>query len=329
MGSSAPSTYLAPGDDTRHEPRPLTRALPQDPARSALARTVLGHGLLLGVAADALLRHGLGGLGFLLWIALVALSGIAVTWRADRPIPREAQGWLLSALAFSAAMCWRADETLQVPNFVATVCALGMATTVIAGTPISGIFGARVRDLALAAASVIGDGIAGTPRLVVRDHALQARRPLRHPTDARALARAAAITLPIFAVFAALLVSADPIFANLVSLPHFDASTLVSHVLMISFFGWVSAGWARRAALAQNSGSNGAAYLERPVGLSLSTTDIVMLLGSMTALFAVFMGVQLSWLFGGANSSGPGLGSTVAQYARTVGSSSSCGWRSS
>ena len=139
---------------TRRRPsrdaRPKAQPLDQDPARTDLARAVLGYGLMLGIAADALLRDGPGGLGFLLWIALVALSAVALSWRADRRIPREAEAWLLSALAFSAAMSWRDDQPLQFLNVVATICSLGMAAAVIAGTPISGIFGARVRDLALA-----------------------------------------------------------------------------------------------------------------------------------------------------------------------------------
>jgi len=284
-----------------------------------LARAVLAVGLLLGIAADALLRQGPGGLGFLLWIALAALSGLALAGRAGRRVPREALAWFLAAIAFAAAMCWRGDQQLQFLNFVATVCALGMAATVIAGTPIAGIFGARVRDLVAATAVVLGDIVGGTPRLVARDGALRARGPTRRVSGARALARAVVITVPIVGVLAALLVSADPIFATLVRLPPLDPKWLVSHALMIGCFAWLSAGWGRRVALAEagaGAGAGGSTVPDVPAAFALGTTDVAVLLGSMIVLFTAFMSVQLGWLFGGAAFLEARAGLTVAQYAR-------------
>ena len=109
------------------------------------ARAVLAHALALGVAADLLLRDGFAGLGFPVWLALLALSALSLVWRGGRRLPREAAAWLVTAMLFGAAMAWRNAGFLLLLDVLATLFALGRAAIAL-GDARAARLAARLRD---------------------------------------------------------------------------------------------------------------------------------------------------------------------------------------
>lgn len=274
-----------------------------------VARAILLHALSVGVAADLLLRDGFTGLGFPLWLAILALNVVSLVWRDGRQIPRETAAWLGLAILWGAAMAWRGSPSLQFLDFVATLFCLGMAAVSLAD-PRAALLADRMRDTTIAGLRVIHSVIVGVVPLALRDAALAAAlTPLRgrfHPA-----LRATLIALPLLLVFGALLRDADPLFASVIALPDIDLGTLISHVVVIGFFGWVTAGWARGAMLATP-----APRLPEQLPFSLGALDVTAALGALNALFAAYVLTQLGWFFGGERFLQAQTGLTAAQYAR-------------
>jgi hypothetical protein len=248
--------------------------------RPSVARALLVNVLLLGVAGDSLLRDGPSGLAFPLWIGVLSLNFVALVWKADRRVRVPAAAWLGGAFVFSLGLAWRNSEILQFFDVLATGLCLGMAALAASG---------RVADL-------------------VRTRGREAR-----DTDSMTVAlRAGAITTVLLFVFGALLRSADPIFASLLSIPDFDAANLVGHVLFSCFLAWLAAGWVRSA-------------LERPRAIPpfslsvppLGAVEIATALGALNLLFAAYVATQIAWFFGGETFLRDHTGLTAATYARS------------
>jgi hypothetical protein len=275
-----------------------------------LARALLAHALGLGVAADLLLRDGITGLGLPLWLTLLALGMLSLVWRGGRRLPREAGVWLLTAILFGAGIAWRAAGELQFLDFLAMVLALGMAAVAL-GNARAALLAARLRDTVWAGAAIIRSVAAGLVPVALRDISLPlVQRELRgrlHPAS-----RAVLIALPLLVVFGSLLRGADPVFASIFALPELDLETIVSHVLVIGFFAWVVAGWARGALIADLQRLRAPERMPFELGL----LDITTALGALNALFALYVATQLGWFFGGERFLQARTGLTAAEYAR-------------
>lgn len=274
-----------------------------------LARAILLHALLLGVAADALLRDGPDGIGFTIWIALVALGALSLGRRAALPMPREATAWLATAVLFAAGLAWRDSNALGLADFVVTIAALGMAALAI-GDAEAALFAPRLRDTVWAGAAVIASVAAGFLPLAWRE--LVARSERRSSTRVVPVARAVVIAGVLLLVFGSLLRDADPIFASLVAMPAIDVGELVSHLVVIGIFTWIVGGWARGAFLS-------GASTRRPPDASpfqLGMLDVTTALVTLNVLFGVFVLSQLGWFFGGEPFLRARTGLTAAQYAR-------------
>jgi hypothetical protein len=277
------------------------------------ARFILAAALLVGIAADALLRAGFQGIGFPLWIAILALIATALAHRDHRALSREAQGWLLVAVIAASGLAWRAESELLGLDFLATLLALGLAAVAI-GQPEAALLGARVRDSVWAGARVLRDVFVGAAPLALRALLSPNRHDRRDPTRRRgaALLRTAMIVVALVAVFGSLLRGADPIFASLLRIPDFDFGAVMSHLLVIGFFGWVFAGWSRGAFISPATASRAPDRLP----LTLGTSDVTAALVTLDVLFALFIIAQLGWLFGGEGFLQARTGLTAAQYAR-------------
>ena len=128
----------------------------------------------------------------------------------------------------------------------------------------------------------------------------------------RPAVRAALIAFPLMLLFGSLLRGADPVFASMMALPALDVESLVTHVLVMGFFAWIVAGWARGALM--TGAARPRAPEQWPVGLGL--LDVTAVLGTLNALFAVYVVTQLGWFFGGERFLHERTGLTVAEYAR-------------
>jgi hypothetical protein len=280
------------------------------PINRPLARRIAGHALLLGLAGDALLRDLPVGLAFPVWIALLVLCVTAAAWSDGREISREAAAWLATAILFSWGLAWRDSSTLQGLDFVATVGALGMAAIALSHASVA-LLAARFRDTVWAAAALVITGIAGFLPLVFRE---LFTAKMRDGLGSRlgSVVRATLIAGALLLIFGTLLRDADPIFKSLVTLPEFDVETIVTHVFVTGFYAWLVSGWARGALLVDLGKRR--APDELPFGFSL--LDITTALGTLNALFAVFVGAQLGWFFGGEAFLHERTGLTASAYAR-------------
>jgi hypothetical protein len=280
-------------------------ALPVTTARAALA-----FALLIGVAGDALLRAGPVGAAFPLWIALLAAGAVALCHRADRPLSREATGWLVVAVLFAAGLAWRESDLLDFVDLLAAFGALAMAAIALSERR-AGLFAARLRDTIWAMANIVRSTALGVVPL-----ALQASdgATSREPRGTRVLPalRTALIVVVLLLVFGSLLRGADPIFASLVKLPDVDLGEIASHLVVIGFFTWLVGGWARGALRTGEGRFRAPDRLPLEIGL----VDVTAALGTLNALFALFVLIQLGWFFGGEQFLRAQTGLTVAEYAR-------------
>ena len=288
---------------------------PTDARRSSLATRIapraMGHAALAGIAADALLRDGISGPGFPIWVLILILAFASLTWRAQGEVTGEAAMWLGVAALSACGLVWRDAGMLQFLDFGATAGALGMAAIAL-GSPHAGIIAERFRDTiytGLAAVRVVASGLA--PNLATALHESQSKPAWKSGT--RRGARSALLAFGILVVFGSLLRSADPIFASLISLPDFDLGVAFSHIVFAGVAAWVVCGWAN-AALGSRLLTTVA---PNRLPFSLDVGDLTSSLGVLITLFAVFMLTQLGWLFGGESLLRARTGLTAAQYARS------------
>lgn len=275
-----------------------------------LPRLILCAALLVGLAADALLRGGFDGIGFPIWVAILALAAIAIARRSRHDLPRQALGWLAAAVIAAAGLAWRASDELQAFDFLATLLALGLAAVAL-GQPTAAVIGARLRDTVWAGARVLRDVLIGAIPLTLRELLASGTRDVASRRG-WPLVRTTLIVVALLVVFGSLLRGADPIFASLLALPNFDIGRFISHLLVIGFFAWVFTGWSRGAFIS-------AATASRPperLPFTLGMTDMTAALAALDVLFALFILAQLGWLFGGESFLQARTGLTAAQYAR-------------
>jgi hypothetical protein len=297
------------GDSSRPYPSSAAAAPAAAMLPAGLAKRVLVAAALLGATADALLHDGSFGLAFPLWIALLGLELRMLAWRGDRPLRREAAGWLVAAVACAAALAWRNAEMLRALDLVATAGCLGLAAVSL-HDPDGGLLSRRLRDSFVAARRQLWEIARGPLRLVFRD-ARFGTETGRIARKSRPLLSAGAIGLVVVLVFGSLLRSADPIFASIVSLPSIDVGTIAEHLIFFAVFSWMVAGWVRGALL-----DDPAPRAPLALPIRLSNLDVTVGLGALALLLGAFIATQLGWFFGGEAFLRARTGLTVAAYAR-------------
>ncbi|MFI5231610.1 MAG: DUF4153 domain-containing protein [Gemmatimonadales bacterium] len=266
----------------------------------------------------------------LLWPAAVAVAAFG-SWMLFDALPGV--NWLLwtGSAAAGLLLFTRTRGGVRWP-----VLLTGGAATIIAGAaavtasqPLSALiclgvmFFLSMQMLLAAAPSLRSLTIwfaATAPFVAFRDAALGA---LRHSigatqrirsTRARAWVRGLAITLPVLAVFALLLAGADPVFAawrdavaglfaswEFVPRGIFFAALLV---VVLGAYGYASA-----------TPDNAPATPDDARDRWLGSTERLILLASVAALFWLFLAVQVGYLFGNLPST-PASRVTFAEYAR-------------
>jgi hypothetical protein len=115
-------------------------------------------------------------------------------------------------------------------------------------------------------------------------------------------------------LFGTLLVAADAIFERLIiEVFGFDLAEVFSHLALICFFAWITAGllWAGLMARVPEDFA-----IPRPRVLSLGIVEVGIVLGLLDLLFLTFVVIQVRYLFGGAARVAATAGLTYAEYAR-------------
>jgi hypothetical protein len=274
------------------------------------AHSLLWQAALLGLSADALLYDGPVGPGLAIWVLVLALAALALTWSAGRRLPREAAVWLGVAVLIAACTAWRDAEPLRVLDVGATMGVLCLAAIALRD-PAVAIAAPRLRDTLWAGLAVVRSVARGIVPLAVRE---LFRADRRHGAlgRARTTARLVLIAGTLLLVFGSLLRSADPIFARLVSLPEFDVERLMSHVFVIGVFTWIAGGWVYGALVE----SPAARRAPERLPITLGALDLTTALGTLNLLFGAYVLTQLGWFFGGERFLHATTGLTAAEYAR-------------
>jgi hypothetical protein len=132
--------------------------------------------------------------------------------------------------------------------------------------------------------------------------------------QALAVSRGVLLAAPLLLHFGALLVAADAVCERLVlDIFGFDLAEVFSHLFLITFFAWITAGllWAELMARVPENFA-----IPRPRVLSLGIVEIGIVLGLLDLLFLTFVVIQVRYLFGGAGRVAATAGLTYAEYAR-------------
>jgi hypothetical protein len=300
-------------DALTHQPSRDAHAASAVPATrpdAPSARTLLWQAALLGVSADALLHDALVGPALAIWVAVLALAALALTWSAGRRIPREALVWFVVAATLASLTAWRDSGALQFLDVLATVTALGFAAVALRD-PALALLAPRLRDTLWAGRNIVSSTVRGIVPLAIRELFSAERHP-GWQSRYRTVVRLALISASLLLVFGSLLRSADPIFEQLVALPDFDVGLVASHVFVAGFFAWVAGGWAYGALVEPPARRRAPDRFP----LTLGTADLTTALGTLTVLFGAYVLAQLGWFFGGERFLRETTGLTAAEYAR-------------
>jgi hypothetical protein len=269
--------------------------------------------ILLGWLFDFLFWKKPLGVNFALFVALSIMTGILLL-RMDglRLAPRS--GLLLVPIGFLAAMTFIRLEPL---TMFLSVCMVLFLMGLFSMTYLSGQWTRyAVVDYILGYLRLAGSIIARPLGLLSENRRAQPPAEGKKAQKIWPVLRGIVIALPVLAIFASLLSAADPIFArrlgdfvdlfNIENLPEY-----IFRLVYILVIAYALAGIYLHAA--QKSGET----VEEKTWVSpfLGFTESAIVLGSVVALFAVFVIIQFQYFFGGqVNISLEGY--TYSEYAR-------------
>lgn len=291
--------------------RPLRGSYPEAPLATSPAVEVLGAAVLLGGAGRVLLDAPLWGLNLSVWIACLLAAARLLEVRWGLAASRSRRLLLTGALMFALAVAWRASPVLALLNAGAALLLLALA----AGDPAERLARSTLSSLLRAGVAAAMNAAGGCLVLLTKEIPL-----LRTASPAgrrgAAAARGMLIALPPLCVFAALFASADQTFQRGISaLFRWDAGDLLPALLLIAFWGWISAGYLRQLLFGVTDGGEPRVRLRSPPWFG--RTEAATVLGLLNLLFASFVAIQIGYLFGGAERVQTTAGLSYADYARS------------
>jgi hypothetical protein len=269
------------------------------------ARGVLTAAGGLGVSASYLLWLGPAGPGFAVWVVLLGGSATLLAWLEEVPWRGAVARWSGVAVLAALAMPMRAAPELQALYFLVLILSASMVVLASRGR---GFGRTRVLDHVYGIGLTAGLAASGGFPVLVR----MRDRPTEVRGRAWALVRGLLLAAPPVLIFTGLFASADPAFERGVDgLTTFVSEDLLARLMLMAVFGWIASGLLR--GVLPGPTGNPIARLRLP-RLGIEETAVV--LGLVTALFSVFVVLQLGYLFGGRGAIESISGLTVAEYAR-------------
>ncbi|HJU90782.1 MAG TPA: DUF4173 domain-containing protein [Gemmatimonadaceae bacterium] len=282
------------------------------PTQSALTPTAkkeIGALWLAALGTAALgawtIFDAMPGINWGLWTCALCAGLIAFTRHRRKAVPLA----MLVPLALAAAISLGSAITADEPWLVFIV----LVTVVLVA--VGALFGAGDRadtagTLFIVTAPIIA-GIAGVIEVFKRLG--EAFGIVRSERSLPAL-RGVVIALPVVGLFALLLSGADPVLAGWREAigTFLDSLEWLPRLVFFSVLGTIALGgfgYVLRGATPIR------AAVPKVFDLRLGVTERLIMLGSVAGLFALFLGLQLSYFFGNAPSVA-GSGITFAEYAR-------------
>jgi hypothetical protein len=303
------------------------------------ARLLVGLALLLGVLADLLFDRSL--LGLNVPIAVATLLGVLTWLGRRRGRPDVADLWLpVVAMASSLVVAVRTDGVVVLLDVALAATALGAWSYAAAGVPVTRRAAAAVVELGIWASISL---VSGAALILGRATSGSSATPLFGRLGRAApILRGLLLAVPVVVVFAALLSAADAVFARLVSAvltSPIDPTEAIRHAAFAFVAAWLVAGPLAIATgiFAPSATPSGARTLADPAGAdraanaayganaasaptgaprrSPASTEALVVLGAVDLLFAVFVALQFTYLFGGGDTLAAS-GQPYSTYAR-------------
>jgi Domain of unknown function (DUF4153) len=287
--------------------------------------------VLLGWCFDFLFWKQAPGLNFALYVVLCLAGGFLVLgWNSLKPSWRSL--FLVVPILFFALGTLLRQEQLSL--FLSFALALGLMGLLAVSYLGGGWPWYRLADYFVRFIQLIGSLFARPLMFLAERKKSAAAQPLSaggEATDGRtnrtrpgwkrfwAIFRGVLIALPVVAIFAALLSSADLVFAqrlhDFISL--FRLEKLPEYLFRAVYIlvgAYALTGVFLHAA--QKSQDGGPSGTEKPlVARFLGFTEAAVVLGAVVLLFAIFVGIQFRYLFGGQTNISL-QGYTYSEYAR-------------
>ena len=290
------------------------------PRRPTPRGTILAGAFGLGVAGDLLLREATG-LGLNLYLLFVVLATVLamVLRRAGLRPALESVGWMAAGLLLAGILVMRASPALQAMAFLAASAAFALPAL---RSGAAWLRGCGVGDVVEAIGSAVVHAGLGPLRLVLARSRERPENPEGPGNQegseapvAWALLRGLLLALPLLFVFGALFMSADRVFADLVTgaLGGVEIDVLISRILVVGVLAWLASGYLAGFVTGTRVRQRLASLGVRP---SLGILEIGTVLSLVNLLFTAFVLVQLQHLFGGSARVEVTPGLTYSDYAR-------------
>jgi len=273
---------------------------------------VLSAALLVGVAADLLLRVGPWGVNVTLSTLLLVTVGAVLVRQRHLPVSSETRWLVLTALLLAFAFARRDSRTLAAFDLMALVATLGLTAATLRGVRLARL---NVLDqVTQVAATAMYSLIGAFPLLGRVAHWAQEPKSVAF-SRAHAVALGTLIATPVLLGFGILFASADPVFADaMLGVFTIDPGVAASHVFLVTFFTGITGGYLSWAILRPIAlPSRLPAMIKAPVG----ALSVLTALGLTVGLFGLFVAFQAGELFGGTAWVVREAGPSYAEYARS------------
>src|SRR5215208_6354309 len=212
--------------------------------RTRLGLGVLGVALALGGLGDVLLRATPWGINFLIWV--MAIVGLAVLLAKWGRVGTGGEGkWLVFvSLVFAAGVVLRDSPVVVFLDLLGVLISLSLAVWLGRS---GSLRRAGILDYVLGGVYTGVLTSAGPFPVSVADIEWREAARGRWKGQVLAVSRGVLLAAPLLLLFGALLVAADAIFERLIiEVFGFDLAEVFSHLFLITFFAWITAGllWA-------------------------------------------------------------------------------------
>lgn len=302
-------------------------AAQESPIAHRAGLAVLGGSCLLGLVAACFIPMGPLGFGFPITVlASLGVYGLVNRVSLVRPQTKATYFWI-PVFLFSALIAWRDAPALKFLNFLMVAVFGGIIA--IRARP-SMISKGSAWDYPFRALGAWFVAFVDTFNLLFNDIAWRLIPQGGHGKNLTSIFRGLLLATPLLVIFGALFVNADARFEKLLGqMFNFNAETIVQQSFVGFGIAWFAAGLLRRIYIGnyqaappiQSSTPSPSSPSSHPLPSSpssprLGLPEIAIVLGSLNALFLLFVATQWPYFFGGIQNLRASSGLSVAEYAR-------------
>lgn len=264
---------------------------------------------LLAVWTDVLFHRTDLGINFPIWIASIVGLALFAGRRFGRAIPADRVAVLATAVLLCSVTAWRDSDPLKTFGILGTLSLLAVGFGLAPGLAVR-----RVSPMACVAAAVAaGISIAVAPWRLAAGAWRTAPRN-RASAGLWLALRVLILAVPLLLIFGMLFKAADAVFAAQVDrIIDLNFDGVAPHVFWL-VFGFVVGAAALMTSVAVTLPDEMEVTL--PERHRLGRVEVGVTLGLLSTLFALFVGIQIRYLFGGEEAVLSSIDLTYAQYAR-------------